>query len=77
MVNCKFCGERMTSAPSHAEHEPGCGRAKLWEYIKFYTASSGGVTDPETHEAKLMAEWIDDLLTVGVRCSKQERNWFE
>ena len=26
---CKGCGQRMTSAPSHSDHEPACVRSKL------------------------------------------------
>lgn len=42
MVNCKYCGAQMTSAPSHMDHEETCLPAMLWRAINAYVEACGG-----------------------------------
>ncbi len=35
-IYCKGCGERMTSAPDHIEHEADCVKTLLWKAIDAY-----------------------------------------
>lgn len=39
MILCDYCGQTMSSAPSHMEHAPVCFRHKLWKAIDAYRVS--------------------------------------